>query len=519
MKVSYRLSILVELQQLSNGNNFISPLIGEAMEFLNRARLRCALFIFAGTVLFLMALYYTTPVRTKDLKNRPTDQSNLLTHSMQDPGSEQYNISVNNLHKCLDASNLTNYFRQENRLETAVANVKYYLDVLRRFIPNQFIATLPNHCWNADVKLDFSSSLVSGYVSGTKFSVDRKDIKNENPPTLNTLPLYGGTDYQRHHYVPLSCIPEVFFAGFHKCGSSFLHCVLTSHPAVSSPIRKEAHFFSNSDHFTDENKTALYFADYIINFKSLIQDLADEKSSTHFVGVDESVGMTSAWPNLFSKQKEINSCLLPSVIPEILPKAKFIIVMREPLSMLYSWFWYSCTRFKEVEPVPSREAQLKGPDIFHERIVAKIRHINSCIMMFPLEKCISGMSTTPKLFLSLMPKCGESVLERALYYIYIQKWLSVIPRERFLFLTLQELSGNFDQTVNTVWKFIGVNSFAVKSCKEFKNKQKTIDYMNDPRLAMRSDTREILKGFLRPYNQRLADLLGDRKFLWQQMYD
>ena len=465
-----------------------------------------------------MASYYTTPVRTKDLTNWLTGQSNyLLSHSMQDPGSEQYTISVNNLQICLDASNLTKYFRQEGLLETAVANVKYYLDVLRRFIPNQFNATLPNHCWNADVKLDFSSSLVSGYVNGTKFSVDRKGIKNGVPPALNTLPFFGGINYQRHHYVPLSCIPEVFLAGFHKCGSNFLHCAITSHPAVSSPIRKEAHFFSDGNHFTDENKTALYFADYIINFKPLIQDLTDKKSSTHFLGVDGSVGMTLAWPKLFSKQKVINSCLLPSVIPEILPKAKFIIVMREPLSMLYSWFWYSCSRVKQ--PVPLRDYKLKGPDIFHERIVAKIRHINSCIMMFPLEKCISEMTTTPKLFLSLMPKCGETVLERALYYIYIQKWLSVIPRERFLFLTLEELSRDWNQTTNRLWKFIGVSSFAVNKCTKATNKQKAVDYTNDPRLAMRNDTRDILKGFFRPYNQRLANLLGDRKFLWHQMTD
>ena len=458
-----------------------------------------------------MALYYTKPVWTKDLKNRPrpTGQSNLLTHSMQDPGSEQYTISVNNLQICLDASNLTNYFRQEGLLETAVANVKYYLDVLRRFIPNQFNATLPNHCWNADVKLDFNSSLVSGYVNGTKFSFIREDFNDQYQP-FNTLPrLYRGP-WPRQHYVPLSCIPEVFLAGFHKCGSSYLYCVITSHPAVSSPIHKEADFFSNSDHFTDENKTALYFADYIINFKNL-------RHENNSLGVDGSVGMITDWPYLFSKQRVINSCLLPSIIPEILPKTKFIIVMREPLSMLYSQFWYSCSRVEQ--PVPLREVKLKGPDIFHERIVAKIRHFNSCIMAFPLAKCTSELLILPESFHPLMRQCGQTLLSRAIYYIHIQRWLSVIPRERFFFLTLEELLRDWNLTTNRLWKFIGVSSFAVNKCTKTTNKQKAVDYKNDPRLAMRNDSREILKGFLRPYNQRLADLLGDRKFLWQQMYD
>ena len=388
--------------------------------------------------------------------------------------------------------------------------MKYYIDVLRKFIPHQFNTTLPNHCWNADVKLNFSSSLVSGHVNGTKFSVNWRDIKKP----LNTLSvLLAGT---QHHFLPLSCIPEVFLAGFNKCGSSYLHCLITSHPAVSRAIRKEANFFSANSHFTNENKAAFYFADYISNFRSSIQQLIDE-SGTSSLSVDGSVRMMTEWPSFAGQQKVINYCLLPAVIPEILPKAKFIVVMREPLSMMYSLFWFSCTRANKS--VPSRETQLKGPDIFHERIVARIHHFKSCLTVFPLAKCIAESSTIREPFHPLMPRCGKTLMFRAVYYIHIQKWLSVIPRERFHFLTLEELSSNLDETADMVWQFIGVKPFAINSnlC-EGMNKQKAIDYKNDPRLAMRSDTREILKSFFQPYNQMLADLLGDKKFLWNQTY-
>ena len=493
------------------------PFLGASMGFRKTfsARMLPAFCALTGTALCLMILYYHstshyTVIRTGHNifdENTRNGQSNRLG---QGPGSEQYAIYVHKLQICLDASNLTNYFRQEDLDKTAVANVKYYLDVLRRFIPNQFIVTLPNHCWNTDVKLDFSSSLVSGYVSGTKFSVDRKDIEKEFPP-LNSLPFFGGTNYKQHHYLPLSCIPEVFVSGFHKCGSSYLHSLITSHPAVSRTLRKEAHFFSESNHFANESRTALYFADYIINFELLIED-APYENRTVSLSVDGSVGMMSRWPDFFGQLEVINHCLLPSVIPEILPKAKFIVVMREPLSMLYSLFWFTCTRFNQ--PVPSREAQLKGPDIFHERIVAKIRHINSCLTVFPLVKCMVESRTFPEPFHPLMPECGETKMYKALYYVHIQKWLSVIPRERFLFLTMEELSGHLNQTINRVWKFIGVNSFDIKESDENKQLQRAVDYKNDPRLAMRNDTRELLKTFLHPYNQMLADLLGDRKFLW-----
>ena len=456
-----------------------------------------------------MILHYSSaPPHTVVRMGKSKGQSNHLGQSHR---SDQYAIYVSNLRTCLDASNLTRHFNQEDLRKTAVSNMRYYVKALRKFIPNQFITTLPNHCWNADVKLDLSFSLVSGHVNGTKFSVKRSDIDHRKP--LITLPPSADTKYRRHHYLPLSCIPEVFLLGFKKCGSSYLYCLLTSHPAVSKTIRKEPNFF-NKLKTTNDSKFAMYFADYVINYESLVHN----DRGTGDLSVDGTVGMMTTWPVFDGQQNIINYCLLPSVIPEILPKAKFIVVMREPVSMLYSLFWFSCTF--ENRPVPSREAQLKGPDIFHERIVARIHHFESCLTVFPLAKCVAESSTIREPFHPLMPKCGVTKMFRAFYYMHILKWLSVVPRERFLFLTLEELSSNLRQTANVVWKFIGLNPLDLKSYSECngKNEQRKVDYKNDPRLAMRNDTREILRSFFRPYNKMLADLLSDRKYLWNQAY-
>ena len=359
------------------------------------------------------------------------------------------------------------------------------------------------------MKLDFTSSLVMGYINGTEFSISKRDIKTP----LNTLPASPDMKYPQHHFLPLSCIPEVFIVRFNKCGSSYLHCLITSHPAFSSAIQKEPSFFNKNliSHLNTENRNALYFADYITNFESSIQD----ESGTSSLSVDGTVGMMTSWPAFVGQQNITNYCLFPSVIPEILPKAKFIVVMRDPLSMMYSLFWFSCTRANK--PVPSRETQLKGPDIFHERIMARIHHFKSCLTVFPLAKCIAESSIVPEPFHPLMPRCGVSKIFRAVYYIHIQKWLSIIPRKRFLFLTSEDLPINLKQTGNTLWKFVGVNPFVIDSREcEGKNEQRKVDYKNDPRLAMRNDTREILRSFFQPYNQMLAELLGDRKFLWNQ---
>lgn len=56
-------------------------------------------------------------------------------------------------------------------------------------------------------------------------------------------------------------------------------------------------------------------------------------------------------------------------------------------------------------------------------------------------------------------------------------------------------------------EFKGVKASA---CKGKYNRNR---HWNDFQLKMRKDTEEILKNFFWPYNQMLAELLDDKKFL------
>ena len=423
----------------------------------------------------------------------------------------EYSVYVNKLLKCLDTTNLTTYFHQENLLSIAELNVKNYLDAIHKFIPNKFNNTLPNHCWNSAARLNnIGTAVISGHTNGTEFRVNRTDIQKW---TLNTVPRFSKNTRQRRYFLPISCIPELFLLGFHKCGSTHVFSLLNMHPKIQKAIRKEPSWFIGRRHdFMDESvQQHMYFADYLLNFNPL------NKKSEPALLVDGSVGMMLDWPDFFNQQRIVNYCLLPSVFPQVLPRAKFVVVMREPLSMLYSLFWFSYTEL--CQQVPSRDAQLKAPTLFHGKIAKKIRDINSCIEVFPLAKCLVESSPTSELLTNALPDQGGISLYESVYYIHIQKWLSVVPRERFLFLTMEELSTNVDHIANDIWNFVGVDSLrnirATINKYADKNEQKIIDYQHDPHLAMRKDTKELLRSFLRPYNHMLAELLGDRKFLWE----
>ena len=430
-----------------------------------------------------------------------------LTHHMLSPGNEQYATYINNLRKCLDTTNLTDYFQREKFLSTAVANVKYYVDILHEFIPHQFNATLPNHCWNDDVELVIGSSSISGHIGRTQYNISLQDIDSK------MLCVMRWSINHRKNFLPISCLPEVFLAGFPKCGSTYMYTLVTSHPAIAKPLQKEPSWWHASEHFTNNTmKNALYMADYIANFGTLAKKLSRTGSQNPVYSVDAECGTLYAFPK-FSKQHNsiINICLLPSVLPVLLPKAKFIVMLRNPVTYLYSNFWYTCTRINR-KPLPL-EVTLKGPDIFHDRVLERIASFHSCGVKFPLAKCGQRFEHS-RPFNATMPNCGDVFISKALYYFHIQKWLSVVPRKRWLFVTMEELSTNKKQTQNRVWNFLNIPPLK-EVVQGNKYSQKFVDYHKNQNLFMRNDTREILKEFFHPYNRMLADLLGDRKFLWE----
>ena len=81
---------------------------------------------------------------------------------------------------------------------------------------------------------------------------------------------------------------------------------------------------------------------------------------------------------------------------------------------------------------------------------------------------------------------------------------------------MEEVAKNTEAVGKKLWDFMGYpgefKGVSEYSCQGKYNRNR---HWNDSRLKMRKDTELILRNFLRPYNQMLAELLGDNKFLWE----
>jgi sulfotransferase family protein len=178
-------------------------------------------------------------------------------------------------------------------------------------------------------------------------------------------------------------LPDFLIIGAGKCGTTSLYSYLTSHPCVFMPSGKEPCFFSE----TDVNKRTLRW--YMSLFAECKQDQICGEASTNY----------TRWPH-----HDLDSSKL---IAEALPNARFIYIMRHPVSRAYSHYQH---------------------------------HVREGLNL-SLEEALQENSY----YIS----CG-------LYMKQINRFLRFFSRERFLFLFLDDLKKRCCETLLQVQRFLDI---------------------------------------------------------------
>ena len=436
------------------------------------------------------------------------------------PVSEEGNeldVVLSRVRTCLDATNVTWHFKNEGYYAKAHADAELIFKGLRRGIPT-FTEPYTAPCWKTPFHASWVAHSVKGNVGDFNFDhTVTRDMMQYRRPKVAKGDHLTKKDQWTVLQQSVACLPKILLLGYPKCGSTYLYCFMRRVLQLAlgiegmCEVEKEPHWWIVPGPTKRlQPRDADYLSLYLINFYPGARYRERDKP---VVTIDASPNLMFQWPRYYKDETMENYCLLPSLIPVILPDTKYIVVMRSPLTMLYSAFWFSCTLLGK-RLVKER---YEGPDIFHNRINRKIGVFNDCKRQRkPLDVCVDQVA--PNMFDPALPSCGRIKLDQGLYYFHVRKWLSVVPRERIHFFTLEELSTQ-DQlhTAQVILDFLELPSLTHSSLniKCGENTQYAINYKHDPRLMMREDTRQIIEEFFQPYNQMLADLLGDDKFLWK----
>ena len=393
--------------------------------------------------------------------------------------------------------------------ERQLGFIQYNTNALRTFIPARFSKSFTNPCWYANFNV----------LPGTMFRQKISDALAELEDTFSVnkaselLVKITSTGKEGHNKDDrLVCLPAFYLAGFPKCGTSTLYELISAHPSIASPHIKEGHFWS---YFMMSNEQyvhqALKLYYYLFHFVRASERI---KKNPHAITLDASPTTIFVTSKHSPLAEDSDICMFPRIVSTVLPNAKYIVIMRNPVNRLWSDYWFYCAtknwKTKNGE-VKMPEKYLKhGPELFHNHSTRAVAEYQSCLK----EKSEFECARLATMGMHAGEGCGSRV-GAGLYYLHIVKWLGVLPREQFLFLRMEDLAADSQSVMQRVWKFLELPPF-VQRTETHRNANNWIispEYREMLKISPR--TKEMLSSFYEPYNQKLAALLKDDDFLWR----
>lgn len=497
----------------------------------------------------------TTALRYDQQSHSASERESKLSHFKDIVACRKEASEVeDSIGKCMEATHLSSVISATSLVRDAKSNARYLYQEFRKVIPQSPLEGYRSYCWNGSYSVYWDKSTYGGYMNNITY---KDHLNNLDVYALDDKISYLHELFPKHGYnSSLLCLPKVFMPGFPKCGSTFTACLVrkliwlstyNSTTQKSHTLSKEPPFWNKNAAFSSiefNMPTVNSLGRYLFYFLPGLHQISDLKKKDLIV-IDSKVGNIYSWPQFKKSQHNLtNYCLLPSVLPKLLPGSKYIVIMRNPVRMLYSAFWYSCSRLGKWIPM---KTLIRGPDIFHSHVVKKInlfnncmrnssmpsisepcqpRNYTSCILqqerLLLLDKCTHEISFSIQT--SVMPNCGFCHIDRGLYIVHVRKWLSTIPREDFHFILLEDMIKNSVRNAHDILMFLGLDTETVteRHMKEFVNRcnkfsQTFIKYKSNPKLQMREDTKKLLDTFYKPFNFMLGKLVSreDVMKLWQ----
>ena len=189
---------------------------------------------------------------------------------------------VGRIETCLLATNMSRYLEMKGFLSAARDNGRHMVRALRTLIPRTFSNNYLSPCWEEDFK---------GSVR-----LEDKTIKwvVDNIETITPFSTLGFQKFQERQLVrsfsqhhgsvssPLVCLPKFFVAGFPKCGTTYLYCLIGERFGGGSNAMKEPKFWASGMHskgILNSRRVAMgCISPYLFNFI----DTSMKLSSSHY---------------------------------------------------------------------------------------------------------------------------------------------------------------------------------------------------------------------------------------------
>jgi hypothetical protein len=272
--------------------------------------------------------------------------------------------------------------------------------------------------------------------------------------------LYWKTRYQllaRHFYAitgSMRTLPDFIIIGAMKSGTTSLYNYICEHPCVLPAAYDEVGFFDDNFHLG-------------LNW---YRSLFPTKKQIENIRKKEGIAITGEDTPFYFWNKDARDR-----IKKLLPEIKLVLILRNPVDRAFSEY--------------NNVVREKGVKLsFEEYIKPDLGNIENN----PLN----------------VSQCGQksAIISRGIYFIQLQMWQELFPKESIFIFDSNELSNKPVETMNKVFKFLNLPDYDFE--KRFHIKKFGYGKMND-------STREKLIEFYRPMNEKLFNLIG-KKYNWNE---
>jgi Sulfotransferase domain len=257
-------------------------------------------------------------------------------------------------------------------------------------------------------------------------------------------------------------LPQFVIIGAAKAGTTSLYEWLAQHPFVAPASQKEVHFF-DYNYYRSEDWYRRHFP-----LESERAAFARERGRPFVTGEASPSYMSHYWA--------------PQRLAKLLPTARLIVMLRNPVDRAYSQFQMS--RREEEEELAS----------FTEAVAIEDQRLDP-------ER---ARATSSPHYNSWPIGCW-SYLMRSRYAEQLERWFAHFPRDQFHYVTLEGMADNPQRALNGVHRFLALPPHRYDELRPLH----TASYD-----AIAPADRARLTEYFRPHNARLYELLGT-DFGWE----
>jgi len=324
--------------------------------------------------------------------------------------------------------------------------------------------------WSVELIAEPQQDTIHLRISGAKGAKQFIEASMQQPPEISkryvVRPLVRKVlRGYRMLTAPLRVKPDFVIIGAAKAGSTSLWSYLSQHPSVVPSFVKEIYYF---DLWPGWARGGLWYRAF---FPMALQKFHREHVRKIGFATGECTPCYLLHPDL------------PRSVFEVIPNAKLIATLRNPVDRAYSHYTHNVRRGLETlsfeEAIEAEEGRLRDEP---EEMRVHKNFYDSKFNNF-------------------------SYLCRGLYAEQLENWMSVYPEDQLLVVSAENLFTDTAATVERVVDFLGLPRAAGISERGSS--------VSPPSLELNRETRDQLIAYFRSPNERLYELLGTR-FDWDR---